>query len=247
MSQNLIENLKMIGLSQHEAQVYLACLELGPSPVWDIAQKSEVKRPTCYVLLDELVRKGFASKTNDQKRTTYSVSSPNEILSSFERRKSDFSECLSQFQALASKSKEKPNIRLFEGEKGIEHVYNMSLDQGEDGDILIYGTSAVLSRYGELIERYINRRVNRGIRARVIMADTAPNREITLKNKEELRQTRFLPVEKFNQQTEVNIFANKIAYIAHSEDNPFATVIENARLAEEEKARFELLWEFASE
>lgn len=245
INQNLIEDLRLVGLEEKEAAIYLACLELGPSSVWDISKKSALKRPTCYVLLGNLTEKGIAHKVMDQKRAVYSVKSPKELLSVFERRKAAFADKISQFQALASKSIEKPKIRLYEGEGGVEQVYELTLDQPEKSEILIYGTAAVLNKYKNFIEKYLARRVNRGIKARVILPDTQENRAITKRDKDELRITRFLPADKFDQQTEVNILTDSIIYIVHSEDEPFATVIENSRLAKEEKNRFELLWELA--
>lgn len=246
LNQNLIKDLKLIGLEEKEAAIYLALLELGPSSVWDIARKSAIKRPTCYVVLDNLVAQGIAHKLTNQKKTKYSVESPKELLSTFERRKEQFAEKLGQFQALASKSFEKPKIRLYEGEEGVEQVYELSLNQPEKSEILIYGTATVMHKYESFIERYLARRVNRGIKTRVILPDNEDNRAIIERDKDELRTTRFLPAEKFDQRTEVNILPESIIYIAHSESEPFSTVIENVRLAKEEKNRFELLWELAT-
>ena len=246
MNQNLVKDLISIGLEEKEAAVYLACLELGPSSVWDIARKSAIKRPTCYVILDSMIDKGIAHKVENQRKTKYFVQSPKELLSTFERRKAAFTEKLGQFQALASKSADKPKVRLYEGTEGIEQVYELTLNQPEKSEILIYGTVAVMHKYEKFIEKYLARRVNRGIRARVILPDNEDNRLIVARDKDELRTTRFLPAEKFDQRTEVNILPESIIYIAHSETEPFATVIESTRLAKEEKDRFELLWGLAT-
>lgn len=243
--QNLVENLELIGLEEKEAAVYLACLELGPSSVWDISQKSGIKRPTCYVLLDNLVEKRVAHRVEGQKRTKYFVRAPKELLSDLERRKTRFEQNIGQFQALASKSQDKPQIRLYEGAEGIERVYESTLEEGEGAEILIYGTATVLLKYEKFMEKYLARRVNRGIRARAILPDNEINREIAKRDPDELRETRFLPQDQYDQQTEVNILLDSIIYIAHSEDEPFATVVESLRLAKEEKDRFELLWKLA--
>ena len=50
----LIEVLNKTGLHEKEAKVYLALLELGTADVSDIAAKAGVKRPTSYLVLDEL-------------------------------------------------------------------------------------------------------------------------------------------------------------------------------------------------
>jgi hypothetical protein len=60
-----------------------------------------------------------------------------------------------------------------------------------------------------------------------------------------MRQCRFLPQDKFDPTTEINIYGDTIHYIAHSERDPFATMIESSSLAKLEKQRFDLLWDLA--
>jgi len=57
----MLTQLKHIGLSNNEAKVYLAMLELGPSPVLDIAAKAAINRPTTYVQIELLKKKGLVS------------------------------------------------------------------------------------------------------------------------------------------------------------------------------------------
>jgi HTH-type transcriptional regulator, sugar sensing transcriptional regulator len=242
---DLILALKGAGLNKNEATIYLTCLELGPSSIWDIAKKSGIKRPTCYVILDELTWKGLASSTFDGKRTIYSVDSPKQLLRTVERRQERLTQSLSQLEAVASKSPQKPVVRLYEGVQGVMEAYNNTLDRPKGSEILIYGTALVEVNYKEFINDYIANRVKKGISTRVILADTPENRQIATRNSGELRETRFLPEEQFNPTVEVNISGDSIAYIAHSETEPFATVIENATLAQEEKQRFNLLWNSA--
>ena len=56
IEQQVLENL---GLSEKEAEIYLALLELGTGTVVEVAKKSGVKRPTAYLVLDELKKMGY--------------------------------------------------------------------------------------------------------------------------------------------------------------------------------------------
>lgn len=53
--------LQKIGLQQKESAVYLALLELGTADVSGIAKKAGIKRPTCYLVLDDLKNRGLVS------------------------------------------------------------------------------------------------------------------------------------------------------------------------------------------
>lgn len=246
LNDDLITALKGIGFSKNESLVYLATLELGPSSIWEIAKKSGIKRPTCYVLLDELIWKGYAASTNDGKRTIYSVDSPKQLLRAVERRQERFVKSIGQLDALASKSPQKPTVRLYEGTNGVAEAYEESLSLPKGSEILIYGTAEVKISYQEFIADYLKRRVQKGIKVRAILPDTPENRAVTEQNERELRQTRYLPQEKFDPHTEINVFSDIITYIAHSETSPFGTVIESPSLASLEKQRFELLWDIAT-
>ena len=227
INNDLISTLRGIGFSKNEATIYLTTLELGPSPILEISKKSGLKRPTCYVLLDELIWKGHANKTDDGKRSIYSVNSPRQLLRSINHRHQKFTSAIAELEGIASHSPGKPLLRAYEGSTGVMQVYNLSLECPAGEEIFIYGSAEVEANYPEFIGDYIAERVQRGILVRAILSDTPANRSIVPRDKAELRQTRFLPLEQFNQRTEVNIFGDMIAYIAHSQKEPFATIIEN--------------------
>ena len=57
----LKKELEHLGLSDKEARVYLAALEMGPSPVQDISHKAHVNRATTYVMIESLAARGLMS------------------------------------------------------------------------------------------------------------------------------------------------------------------------------------------
>lgn len=245
MNEEFVSSLMKIGLSENEAKVYLTCLELGPSAIWDIAKKSGVKRPTCYVLLEELTKKGIAKCHKDPKRVTFSVISPKQLAVIESQRHSQFIQILPQLDGLASSSSSKPKISMFEGEIGIMEVYNLMIDLPPKTEILSFFGEEIKVNYQEFIDQFKRVRAVKNISCRLILPDTFDCRQIGLRDPLELRETRFLPVKNFDQKTEVNIFGDTVIYIAHSSTEPFATMIESSRLAKEERQRFELLWQMA--
>lgn len=234
--------LQGIGFQEDEATVYLAALELGPSSVWDIAKKSGLKRPTCYLILDDLVSKGYASQSHDGRRTLYSVISPTQLLTRMRQRQERLERHLAELEAIGSTSPQKPSVRLFEGVAGVEQAYRLTFDLPEGDEILTYGTASVIDLLPHFIPDYIQRRAKRDIRMRAILPDTPANRAVAARDNKELRETRLLPAEHFDPHLEVNQFGTTITYIAHSEREPFATVIESPTIARLEKQRFELIW-----
>jgi sugar-specific transcriptional regulator TrmB len=245
---NLNDLLALLNLSENEVKIYLAGLELGASSIWEIAQKSGVKRPTCYVVLEELAFRGFASSHNDGRRVVYSVISPKQLMVREENRHRRLRDAESQLQAIASSSKEKPRIRTFLGAEGIEQVYNMALEEPRGSEFLILGENMLETDYVQNITESIIARNKKGIQTRGIFPDNHVNRTMRLeKNPIDQHNNRFLPVDSFAPQTQTLIFGRTVVYVVHTESEPFATVIESNSLAHDEKMKFELFWELAKE
>ena len=72
-------DLMDIGLSEKEAAVYLALLELGSDTVQHIAKKSAVNRATTYVILDSLKKKGVVSTVEKGTKTHFQAESPESL------------------------------------------------------------------------------------------------------------------------------------------------------------------------
>ena len=74
--EDLIEQLKNLNLTDKEARVYLSLLELGPSTPYKIAKRARLKRPTAYVIAEELVEKGLIIQVTGEKNKLYLARSP---------------------------------------------------------------------------------------------------------------------------------------------------------------------------
>src|SRR3989338_2859882 len=77
---NLQETLQKVGLSEKEAKIYLALLELGQATVLELAKKSGIKRPTVYVVIEEMREKGYVAKAMRERRVCFTAKSPDLIL-----------------------------------------------------------------------------------------------------------------------------------------------------------------------
>lgn len=239
---DLISSLKLAGMNESEAKIYLACLELGPASAWSIYLKTKIKRPTCYAVLDNLLADGIASKTYDGSRAIFSVVAPANLLMTLENRKNEFRQSLPLFDALKSESKEKPKIRVYEGLEGLRQAYMLGLNQPEGSEILIYGAAKIWADFSEANKAYIAQRVTKNIVLRILFANTEVNHTFLKMDREELRETRFLPPEYFSPKVETQVFGSTVIYIAYADKEPFATVIENEAIASDERERFEILW-----
>ena len=80
------KELKRLGLKDKEAAVYVACLELGPSPVQQISRKAQVVRATTYVVLEALLERGLVTQYKEGKKTLFSAEPPRQLMRLLEKQ-----------------------------------------------------------------------------------------------------------------------------------------------------------------
>ena len=116
------ELLQRLGLSDKEAKVYLALLSMGSGSAYTIAVKSGLKRPTTYLILDELRKKGLVGKIPRAKKQLFMANPPDELLSSAEEWMQIAKRRLPELVALAAANT--PNVKVlhFEGEHGLRDL-----------------------------------------------------------------------------------------------------------------------------
>lgn len=238
-----------LGFSEKEAQVYMGLMELGPSPVSNIAKKARVKRSTCYVILKILIEKGFASISDEKKVRLYIAAPPERLIQLLEEETKKNSEriatahqLLPELKSMYTGTGPKPTIQYFEGVEGLISVYEDTLTAS--AEILSFASiedvHATLPHY---FPSYYTRRVARNIRMRAIFPDTVAARERVKKDKEEYRTTHLVPADRFGFSSEINIYGNKIAIMSLREK--FGLIIDSPELSDTLRKTFELSWEAA--
>lgn len=120
--EHLIEPLKNLGLSEKEAKIYLALLQLGPSTPYQIAKKAEIKRPTAYVIAEELVEKGLIVHVPGETPKKYIARTPETVIGDAEIRLSKVKSTLPELRSLQKTTTEKPTVLYFEGVEGVRQA-----------------------------------------------------------------------------------------------------------------------------
>ena len=237
--------LSDFGLNEKESTVYLACLALGQTGVTQIGQESGVQRTYVYGVLGKLIDKGLVSEIETKGVSRYSAVEPDNFYTSQLEKIKRFESALPIFHTIQKRSKTRPKVQFFEGEKGIISAMNDSLRIPKGSEILSYSSGEGINMpSNEFQIEYIKRRIEQNISVRAIAPDTQNTRFYTDKDPQQLRQTRLVAPELFPFTNEINIYRNKVAIIS-LEDELVAVVIESESIANGQKAIFELAWKGA--
>ena len=154
------QDLQNIGLSEKEAAVYLALLELGSDTVQNIAQKAKVNRTTTYVILDALAKKGIVSTMDKGKagkvgtgfngKTHFSAESPEALLrlirleeAEVQTRKKELHAMLPQLKGVYNLAENKPVVRFYEGKEGLKAMHDEFLRSPVENIEMIYSRDDV--------------------------------------------------------------------------------------------------------
>lgn len=132
------KSLEKFGLTEKEIRIYLAVLELGQDTVLNIAKKSEQKRPTVYITLELLTRKGLVRKIPKGTTTLYIAEDPNFLLNTLKEKEKSIRDIMPLLKAIHNTQKTKPRIKYYEGKDDVRKMYK-ELHQARKY-ILFYGS-----------------------------------------------------------------------------------------------------------
>jgi len=236
-----------IGLSDKEASVYLAMLELGPASAQEIAKKSGINRSTSYLVIETLQKRGLASMSQNGNRTLFTAESPSRLASilnrerqELEEKKKKLEESIPYFLALYNAIEDKPQVRFFEGPEGISAV--RELMQQSRGEYLSFtaideGTVRI-SKMNEPQRLKMARKVHGRFIFSLKPGITPPKTDLTT------WEVRELPYGASPFTGEINIVDNKVAaFVVKGKATAF--VVENREMADLFRALFNAAWRVA--
>lgn len=240
------QDIANIGLSDKEAKIYITALELGEASITDIARKSGQKRSTTHLAIEHLIMLGLLAETVKGKRRVISPIHPKRLVEIANLRARQVEEKLGSLIALYNTPKEKPRIQVFEGDEGVNSVYQdiyTSLTNREE--LVAFTRIDALHGFKEALQGW--KRMIRSIRDPRIRELNWDNSDGHIWNKEtepyrgKNYRVRMIPTTFEFGFSDNLIFGNKLA-IFSLKKNIFVTVIESEEIVKTYKALFEWAW-----
>lgn len=246
-SSDLIE----LGLSDEEAKVYIALLELGGSYVSAIAKQAGVHRVVCYKILEGLTAKGLIAQFTKKNVRHFSAEDPRILVrkqqQKLERAEKILPELLSMTHALAYK----PKIQYYEGTEGIRNVLEDTLNA--ENEIIGYTDFGALPQVlpeNELIH-YANQKLERRIRTRFL----SPHSNEGLKHlghcypqgfHTHLVEVLFVDPTAAPFEYQITFYNDRAAILSLNPRELLGMIIESSVYTKTERAVFELAWKGAN-
>lgn len=231
--------LQYFGLNSKQASVYLALLELGRSSAPAISKKSGVKRPTTYVILQELRQKGLLIEIPKKSKTLFIAKSPQDLIDVRNEETRSIRAAMPEIMALYNAKSEKPKVRFYQGEKEVLDLYHKEIFQEKE----IWFVSAIGSIPEQIlksIERHLPSIKKGEAVIREIQQDEPVSQNFRKQHEGEFYQIKTAP-KNFRLPTDNALYGNKVAIFSYKAD-PLAVVIESEDVVTTYRSLFEMAW-----
>lgn len=242
MEQQILMN---VGLSDAESKVYLILLETGSSLAGPIIKKTGLHRGTTYQVLQRLKEKGLVSSVIKGKKQYFQGTDPQRLLDVLKEKENALKSILPILKAKVNESKEKQDVTVYYGTKGIRTVLDKMMQElAPKGTYYDFG---VPGSFRDIMGGYWNlwqaQKRKHKIKSFVIF-----NEEIKKKNPQLLHdyfgKAKF-HFKEFPSTTDTMIYKDTVILFIWTAKPPIAVVIKNKDNASSYKNQFLLLWKNA--
>ena len=135
----LLNELQKIGLSENEAKIYIAALELGSASLQELTNKTGIKRTTVNYVVNEILLKNKVLKTElVGKRKVYIPTSPEGLYNILDKKiteidyqKNKLKNIIPDLQAYFYSFENRPRIRYFDGPETLNDMTKVIISYGK--------------------------------------------------------------------------------------------------------------------
>lgn len=229
--------LEDLGLSKGEIKVYLTLLELGPTKVGKIIEKSKMASSAVHNSVNTLVGKGLVSYIKKGKIKFYQAVPAQQLIDFIEDKKKRVLEILPELELKQRLAGEKQEAEIFEGIKGIIAMLNRLIEDGQKGDEYRF-FATFLEERNEEIQNFFQKFDVKREDKRLIVKGLAPRRIKPLFAGRKIIKMKFVD---FPIPSDISIFKGKVAFIAWG-DKPIGYLIRSPQIYEMFGNFFDSIW-----
>src|SRR3989344_1034640 len=242
--QNLLKNL---GLSEAESKIYIAALELGKSLPKHLAEKANIKRPTLYEFLPQMMEQGLLSETTIGKRRYFIAEDPQILLEKKQVEIDQLEKLIPELRILLLASTTKPKIIFYQGIEGVKKIYLDNLREKKPtlNFIGLENINPEIDKYAQ--HYYIPRRIKYGITIDIIISGAVRSPFMYLKTDPyALRKVKTIDAKKFPIPLDAYIYGDNISFSLWRKDSePIGVIIRSKEIATTMRSLFNFIWEKA--
>lgn len=240
-----------LGFTPGEVKVYLSLLKLGNVTSGPIIKSSGISKSNVYEILDKLIKKGIVSEIKDENMKKFQATNPEKLLDIYNEKqnklnsvKKALDQTIPELKTIYNSIKEKQEVTVFKGDKGLKSVFQGMINLLEkDDELIVFVAVEPPEFFKPFLIELENERIKKKIINKIIFNKNVPRTYINLSKKRKYTQAKTIFPE-FDTPAVFNLYKNKTAILLWSK-NPIAIVIENEEITKSFKKYFDVLWKIA--
>jgi len=240
--QEIINILGEFGLSDKEAKVYLALLELGQSNVTRLANRSEINRITTYHILESLLLKGIVKSIKKDRIQNFLAVEPKILISLLKEKENKLRSILPELESKIILVGKKPYIELYEGKKGITSMLDVLIDNSKN-EVLAYGNFKIVEKSIEYQSLHWRKtRLLKNIKMKAITDNIEAD---FIQDSKWKKLTEFKILKALGKTSTWTFISDKMVVILTAKKELTGVLLENEEIADTQRVLFETLWKLA--
>ena len=148
------DELEKLGFEGHQAEIYLALVDLKQCGAGDLVKKTGIHRNIVYETLDRLIAKRLVLKVLQKKVFQYRITDPEKII---ENQRINLSLAESIIPDIKSRSENQNDIMVWDGIEGFRNFRLLSLESIKAGSTIHILGAISGSRWAELMGTHYKR------------------------------------------------------------------------------------------
>ena len=244
MNLKTIQAISSLGVSEKAAQIYLSSLSLGTTTIQALALKAQIKRPTAYLHMGELIHAGLMKKVPVGKKELFEPVEPSVLENLAKRNLQSIQEIVKSLENIQVGKAGRPIVNVFEGRKGVQKVY----DEIKKADSICFWSN--LAMFENSLDEEFNEIstviAKNQIRAREIIPDTLESRRSSKRYALLAGNTYSCRISTRNGiSNDAALFGDTLALFRIQEYNLYVVKIKDVRIVSSIKALFDMAWDKA--
>ncbi len=241
MNSQIISQLQSLNLSQNEAKVYEALIQIGQTSAGEIIKRTQLHRSVVYETLDKLINKKLVFKIEKQNIAHFQPTDPQGILQNIKTQEEIALDLIPKLKDMIDTKL--PEITVYEGVEAYRRFWIDSAKRLPEG-ATDYGAGSTGERWwdymGKDVETYFKICVKKEIKWKMIIFAKTPSDISLLEKYPKLMEERI--IEKgVASEGNFNILGEE-SVVLHSATEPLVIEIKNPTLVRVFKNIFDILW-----
>ncbi|OGI29599.1 MAG: hypothetical protein A2288_00180 [Candidatus Moranbacteria bacterium RIFOXYA12_FULL_44_15] len=250
------KELQNLGLTKTQSSVLDYLFEHGEAKASDIAKVVRHPRGVVYKAIEELIALKLVEKMEKEKQIArFRAVHPRNLESVLEAKEREltqnkkiFEDLLPQLASSYNLTLNKPGVKFYEGEEGLEKVLYDTLTSKTEV-YLMFNRDAMSQEpaFKEINEEYKKRRLRANVKKKIIRIGAQP--ELTFGTADDkydsITEIKYLEKNAAPFKTNIHIYDGKISFLIMDKGKIIAILIEDRNIFEINKFWFETLWELA--